>query len=89
VFAHGKPFQDSIVFASKAGAYPSETPFRCSTLGQTPGLAHKQYTMLKRPYRDKHITWTFVNYGCKSLITVGLGANVIKPFLSVIYEFSY
>jgi hypothetical protein len=30
VFAPGKPFQDSTVFWGKAGAYPSETPFRCS-----------------------------------------------------------
>ncbi len=30
-----------VVFANKAGAYPSGTLFRCSTLGQAPGLAHK------------------------------------------------
>jgi len=29
------------VFADKSGAYPSEIPFRCSTLGQVPGLTHK------------------------------------------------
>jgi hypothetical protein len=29
------------VFAGKAGAYPSEITFRCSTLGKAPGLAHK------------------------------------------------
>jgi hypothetical protein len=27
---------------NKAGAYPSETLLRCSTLGWAPGLAHKQ-----------------------------------------------
>ncbi len=27
-----KPFQPSLMFAGKAGAYPSEAPFRCSTL---------------------------------------------------------
>jgi hypothetical protein len=32
VFVPGKPFQPSLMFAGKAGAYPSETPFRCSTL---------------------------------------------------------
>jgi hypothetical protein len=26
-----KPFQDRTVFAGMTGAYPSETPFRCST----------------------------------------------------------
>jgi hypothetical protein len=27
------PFQPSLMFAGKAGAYSSEAPFRCSTLG--------------------------------------------------------
>ncbi len=33
VFVPGKPFQPSLMFADKARAYPSEAPFRCSTLG--------------------------------------------------------
>jgi hypothetical protein len=37
----GKPFQLILVFVGKAGAYPSETPFRCSTQGQAPGLTQK------------------------------------------------
>jgi hypothetical protein len=32
VFAPGKPFQPSLIFAAKARAYPSEAPLRCSTL---------------------------------------------------------
>jgi|APCry1669190288_1035285.scaffolds.fasta_scaffold675541_1 hypothetical protein len=32
-FAPGKPFHPNLVFANKAGAYPSEAPFRWSTLG--------------------------------------------------------
>ena len=32
VFALGKP-QTSVMYVSKAGAYPSEAPFRCSALG--------------------------------------------------------
>ncbi len=28
-----KPFQDNIVFEGKAGAYPSETPLKYSSLG--------------------------------------------------------
>jgi len=32
VFVPGKPFQPSLMFAGKAGAYPSEASFRCSTL---------------------------------------------------------
>jgi len=30
------------MFAIKAGAYLSEAPFRCFTLGQVPGLTHRQ-----------------------------------------------
>jgi hypothetical protein len=32
-FVHGKPFQPSLMFAGKAGAYLNEGPFRCSTPG--------------------------------------------------------
>jgi hypothetical protein len=39
---HLQAFQDSIVFEVKAGAYSSEAPFRHSTQGKAPGLAHKQ-----------------------------------------------
>jgi len=37
------PFQLSIMFGSKAGAYPGEAPLRCTTLGQGPGLTHKHW----------------------------------------------
>jgi hypothetical protein len=37
----GKTFQHSLMFVSKARAYPNEALFRCSTLGMTPGLTHK------------------------------------------------
>jgi hypothetical protein len=30
----GKPFQPSLMLVSKVGTYPSEAPFRCSTLGR-------------------------------------------------------
>ncbi len=33
VFAPGKPFQPGLLFAGKAGAYPSETLMRCSSQG--------------------------------------------------------
>jgi hypothetical protein len=29
------------MFAGKAGAFPSEAPFRFSSLGYAPGLTHK------------------------------------------------
>ncbi len=38
VFVPGKPFQPSLMFASKAEANPSEAPFRFSTLEWVPGL---------------------------------------------------
>jgi hypothetical protein len=36
LFVPSKPFQPSPMFAGKAGAYPSEAPFRCRV-----GLTHK------------------------------------------------
>jgi len=41
LFVLGKPFQPILMFAGKAGAYPSEAPFRCCTLGYAAGLIHK------------------------------------------------
>jgi hypothetical protein len=38
MFVLGRPFQPSLMFASKAVAHLSEEPFRCSTLGQAFGL---------------------------------------------------
>jgi hypothetical protein len=32
-FDRGKPFQHGLMLGGKAGAYPIEAPFRCSTLG--------------------------------------------------------
>jgi hypothetical protein len=40
--------------ASKAGAYLSETHFRCSTLRQVPGFTHKHYSRLERLARYKN-----------------------------------
>jgi hypothetical protein len=36
LFVPGKPLQASLMFAGKAGAYPSEAPFMCSSLGLAP-----------------------------------------------------
>ncbi len=36
VLAPGRPFQPRLMLLSKAGAYSSEVPFRCSTLGEAP-----------------------------------------------------
>jgi hypothetical protein len=32
MFVPGKPFHPSLIFAIRAGVYPSEAPVRCSTL---------------------------------------------------------
>jgi hypothetical protein len=40
-FVPVKPFQPSLMFSGKAGAYLSEAPFRCSTQGEALGLTHE------------------------------------------------
>ncbi len=47
VFVPNKPLQPSLIFSGKARVYPSEAHFRCSTLGQAPGLTHKYQTRLE------------------------------------------
>ncbi len=60
-------------FVGKAGAYPIEEPFRCSTLRQAPGLAHKQQTGLERLARDKPFSLLrkFVIYSRKKFYKIG------------------
>jgi hypothetical protein len=72
VFVPDRPSQRSLMFVSKDGAYPNEAP-GCSTLGQAPGLTHKQSTSLERPTRDKHSSFsrTFENYGRKKFYNIG------------------
>jgi hypothetical protein len=41
LFVLGKPFQPSLMFVDKSGAYPSEAPFRCCTLEKAPVLIQK------------------------------------------------
>jgi hypothetical protein len=43
VFVHGRPFQPSLMFESKAGAY-----LRCSTLGHAPDLPLKQLDQTRK-----------------------------------------
>jgi len=37
-FVRGNSFQPSLMFVGNSGAFLSEAPFRCSTLGKAPGL---------------------------------------------------
>jgi hypothetical protein len=52
------------MFASKAGAYMSEAPFKRSTLQQATGLALKHYIRLEKTTRDKHssLLGPFISY---------------------------
>ncbi len=63
----------SLMFVNKAEAYPSKVSFRCCTLGLAPGLIHKHYISLDRPFMDKYSSLlpTFVNYDLKSFKTHG------------------
>jgi len=54
VFVPGKSSQPSLMFVSRAGAYPSEAFFRCFTLVFAPGLTHKHRP--ERLARDKHFS---------------------------------
>ncbi len=73
MFVHGKLFQLSIIFASKARAYLSGVSFRHSTLGWAPGFFCKHLTRPERPERDKHssLLQTFVNDGRKKFYKIG------------------
>ncbi len=70
----------------RPGAYPSEAPFRYSTLGQASGLAHKHQTRLERLARDKHssLLRKSVNYDCNKFYDtcrwcmVGLPISIYK-----------
>ena len=48
MFALGKLFLTSLMFANKAGALPSVAPFKCSYLGRAAGLTPKQSTRLEQ-----------------------------------------
>ncbi len=57
VFASGKPFQPSLMFASKTGAYPSDAPFKYFTLRYFLGIGHKHKTRLERLERENTLAF--------------------------------
>ncbi len=61
--------QSSVMFQGKAGAYPIEASFMCSTLGQAPGFTHKHYNRFGMLNSDKHssLLHKSVNYGRKKV----------------------
>ncbi len=80
----------------KARGYPSEAPFRISTLGQASGLTYKHQDGLERLARYKHssLLRKSLNYGCKKIYKIGpwlrlpssKGSNdLLTVFLQVIH----
>ncbi len=59
-----------------------KTPFRCSTMGQVPDLANKQYTRLKRLGRSKHssLLRKLTTYDCKKIYYIGSQSLCYKTF---------
>ncbi len=75
MFVPGKPLQPSLMFEGKAGAYPSEAPFRCSTLKEAAGHTLKHQTRSERLASDRlsSLLRKTVNYGQKSFETLAPG----------------
>ncbi len=66
------PSSPSLMFESKAGAYPSESPLRYFTIGPAPGLIHKHQTRLESPARyNSSFLRRFVNHGRKKFYNIG------------------
>ncbi len=63
MFVPGKLFQPSRMFAGKAGALPSEAPFKC-----------KHWTRLEKLAEDKHssLLQKSTNYGRNKFYSTGL-----------------
>ncbi len=75
-----KPFQPSLMSAGKAGAYMSEAPFRCYTLGQALGLTHEQQTRLERLAKDKHSNPLpkYINYDGKKFYSTSPRRSIVQ-----------
>jgi hypothetical protein len=60
------------MFVGEAGAYLIDEPFKCATLEQAPGLAHKQLTRLERLAKDEHssLLQNFVTYSHKKFYNI-------------------
>ncbi len=85
-FVPGKLYHTNLLFASKAGAYPS---------GEEPspldGLSHKHYNVLEGLAREKRSSLCSLVVNCvsrKRFTTLTTGPNVITLFAAVIYELS-
>jgi hypothetical protein len=80
----------NLMFIVKTWVYPIEEPFRCSTLGLAPGLAHIPYSMLERLSMDKHssLLRKFLNHGQKKFYNIGPCLSVSEIFDVICCEIS-
>ncbi len=52
-----KPFQPNLIYLSKGGAYPNETPFSCYNLGWAPDLTYI-HNKAAKAVREKTLAYT-------------------------------
>jgi hypothetical protein len=73
-----KPFQPSLMFEGKSGAYPIGVPFSCSTLRWALGLSRNHWTRLEKLARNKHYSLfgPFVIQKEKRFKTLALGCGL-------------
>jgi hypothetical protein len=76
----GKPFQLSLMFEGKTGAYPSEASLRCSSLRSAPSLTQVHFAKLEKPARDEHssLLGKFVSYGRKKVHNIDTRGQCYK-----------
>ncbi len=58
-----KPFQDSIVFEGKAGAYPSEVPFKNLTRGEHSSLLQTLQNYGRKKFYNIGAWWSNMEEG--------------------------
>jgi hypothetical protein len=82
VFVPGKPFQPCLMFAGKTRTNLSESTFQVLHHRVDSWPTHKHLIRLAKLAGNKHssLLQKFINYGQKSLITLGPRAYVIKRF---------
>jgi hypothetical protein len=73
------------MFASKAGAYPSGEPERCTSLSYARGLEHKHYNRLERLAKNKHFFNMNIHHcNVKTFMTLAPGACTVKLIMAII-----
>jgi hypothetical protein len=73
-----EPFQHSLMFVGKAGAYPSGATFKCSIHVYAPSLSYKHQTRLAwlgraEQYENSRKVGKFVKYDCEKLCNIAPG----------------